>query len=58
MNGHTDMFSLCRSYISSAANGVTALVYNASTSTQPDEGSYDGASCVSVEVLIQAQSTK
>jgi hypothetical protein len=58
MNGHTDMFSLCRSYISSAANGVTALVYDANTSTEPGGGSYDGASCVPVEVLIQAQSTK
>jgi hypothetical protein len=52
LNGNTAGFSLCRSYITSAANGVTALLYNADPKTVPNANSYDGASCESVQVVI------
>ncbi|KIP04344.1 hypothetical protein PHLGIDRAFT_36991 [Phlebiopsis gigantea 11061_1 CR5-6] len=51
--GHIDLFFLCTSYLTTGGQGYNALLYNASTTFQPDSTpAYYGSTCKGVTVYF------
>ncbi|GJE89476.1 hypothetical protein PsYK624_055770 [Phanerochaete sordida] len=56
LNGRFDLFALCESVFDAPAGTTQAVVFNASASAVLDgPGTYDGASCVPVNLLAAPQ---